>query len=95
MASWPVKALSWPPSRETILENSPDGDLLGRLEHQVLEEVGDAGDAPRLVGGADPVPDHVGDDRRAVVGDDHHLHAVGELELVGAGGAGGITGFGE
>ena len=38
----------------------------------------------RLVGGADPVPDHVGDDGRAVVGDDDDLHAVGELELGGA-----------
>ena len=31
----------------------------------------------RLVGGADAIPDHVGDDGRAVVGDHNHLHAVG------------------
>ena len=54
-----------------------DRDLVGRLEHQMLEEVGDAGTSALLVGGADPVPDHVGDDGRAVVGDDHDLHAVG------------------
>ena len=60
-----------------------DRDLVGRLEHQVLEEVGDAGHALGLVGGADLVPDHVGDDGGPVVGDDDHLHAVGELELAG------------
>ncbi len=27
MTSWPVKALSWPPRRETIFENSPIGIL--------------------------------------------------------------------
>ena len=42
-------------------------------------------DTPRrLVGRADPVPDHVRDDRRAMIGDDDHLHAVRELELGGA-----------
>ncbi len=61
-----------------------DRDLVGRLEHQMFEEMGDAGFAAHLVGGADPVPDHVGDDRRAVVGNDDDLHAVGELELGGA-----------
>ena len=67
-----------------------DRDLVGRLEHQVLEEVGDAGDALGLVGGADLVPDHVRDDGRPVIGDDDDLHAVGERELAGAGlGAGG------
>ena len=62
-----------------------DGDLLRRLEHQVFEEVGDAGNAAHLVRRPDPVPDHVGDDRGAVIGDDDDLHAVGELELAGAG----------
>ena len=76
-----MKALSWPPRRETISEKSPDGDLVRRLEHQVLEEVGDARDAGRLVGGADAIPHVVRDDRRAVVGHDHDLQAVGELEL--------------
>ena len=36
---------------------------------------------PALVGGADAIPDHVRDDRRAMVGNDHDLHAVGEREL--------------
>ena len=56
-------------------------DLVRRLEHQVLEEVGDAGDAGRLVGGARAVPHVVRDDGRAAVGNDHDLKAVGELEL--------------
>ena len=68
-----------------ILENSPTANLVGRLEHQMLEEMGDARDALGLVGGADLVPDHVGDDRRAVIGDHHDLQAVGELELTRAG----------
>ena len=61
-----------------------DGDLVGRLEHQVLEEVRDAGDALGLVGGADLVPNHVRDDRGAVIGDHHDVHAVRQLELGGA-----------
>ncbi len=55
--------------------------LRGALEHQVFEEMGDAGLAGRLVGRAHLVPDHVGDDRRAVIGNDHHLQAVREREV--------------
>jgi len=51
----------------------------------MLKEVSDARDALGLVGGADLVPDHVGDDWRAVVLDDHDVHAVCELELGRAG----------
>ena len=67
MTSWPVKALSWPPSWRHLGEVA-DGDLVRRLEHQMLEEVRDAGDALGLIGGADLVPDHVRDDGGAVVG---------------------------
>ena len=49
---------------------------LGALEHQVFEEVGDARLAQGIVGGAVAVPDHVGDDRRAAVGNDDDLEAV-------------------
>ena len=35
----------------------------------------------RLVGGADLVPDHLGHDRRAMVGDDQHLEAVAKREF--------------
>ena len=59
-------------------------DLVRRLEHQVLEEMRDARDARRLVGRADAIPDVVRHDRRAVVGHDDDLHAVGELELAHA-----------
>ena len=41
----------------------------------------DAGFARRLVGAAGLVPDHVRDDRGAVVGDDDDLHAVVEHEI--------------
>ncbi len=58
------------------------GRMVGRaLEHQVLEEMRDAGFSGRLVGAADLVPDHMGDDRRAMVGDNHDFHAVVEQEL--------------
>jgi hypothetical protein len=55
-------------------------ELVGALEHQMLEIVRDARLAARLVGRADVVPDHVGDDRRAHIGDDHDLEPVGEPE---------------
>ena len=55
--------------------------LGGALEHQVFEEMGDAGLAGRLVGRADLVPHHVSDDRRAVVGNDDYVQAVREREM--------------
>ncbi len=63
------------------LRELAERDLVRRLEHQVLEEVGDARDALGLVGGADLVPDHVRDDGCAVIRDHHDVDAVGELEL--------------
>ena len=47
-----------------------------------------------LVGGSDPVPHHVGDDGGAVVGNDHDIHAVGQLELGGADARIGSVGLG-
>lgn len=46
----------------------------------MLKEMGDAGFALRLVRGADAIPHHVRDDRHAVIGQHHDLHAVFELE---------------
>ena len=58
------------------------GRVLGRaLEHQMLEKMGEAGLARRLVGRADLVPDHVGNDWRAMIGDDHDLEAVRKREV--------------
>jgi hypothetical protein len=66
--------------------------LLGTLEHQMLEEMRDAGFTRRLVGGADAIPDHMGDDRRAAVGNHDDFHPVRELGMrdfgSGSGGAG-------
>ena len=57
------------------------GRIPGRaLEQEMLEKVGDAGLALRLIGRAYLVPHHVGDDGRAMVGNDDDLHAVAELE---------------
>ena len=55
----------------------------GALEHQMFEEMREPRFARRLVGGADLVPDHVRDDRRAVIRDHHDLQAVVEREAGG------------
>ena len=80
--------------RGELLREAPGRILRGALEHQMLEEMRDAGLARRLVGGADAVPQHVGDDRRAVIRDHHHGHAVGERELRDRGRGGGVAGAG-
>ena len=56
------------------------GDGLGALEHQVLEEMRDAGGALRLIRRADPIPHHMRHHRGAVILDHHRLHAVAERE---------------
>ena len=58
--------------------------ILGAVEHEMLEEVGEAGLAPGLVLGADMIPDRDRDDRRLVVLVDDDAQAVGQREgLVG------------
>ena len=61
-----------------------NGNLIGRLEHQMFEKVGDPRRAALLVGSTDAIPDHVRNDRRPMIGDDHHLQAVRQGELGGA-----------
>ena len=56
------------------------GVALRAFEHQMFEEMGDARLAGRIVRGAVAVPDHVGDDRRAVVGNDDDIEAIVEGE---------------
>ncbi len=60
-------------------------DLLRALEHQMFEEMRKAGLARRLVRRADFVPDHMRHDRRAVIGDHEHVHAVLKREGLGGG----------
>ncbi len=56
--------------------------MLGRaFEHKMLKEVRHAGLAFRLVGRSGLVPDHMGDHRSPVVGDNHDLKAVLEREV--------------
>jgi hypothetical protein len=62
-------------------ENTP-GPYFCALEHQVLEEMGDARLARLFVGRTDLVPHHVGDDRRAPVGNDDDLKPVVEGEVL-------------
>ena len=58
------------------------GRILGRaLEHQMFEEMRETRFSQLLVGRAHAVPDHVRDDRRAVIGDHHDFEAVREREL--------------
>ena len=47
----------------------------------MFEKMGNARRAGRFVGRADLVPNHMGDDRRAVVGQHHDFQAVFELEM--------------
>ena len=49
----------------------------------MFEKMSDAGLARRLIGGTDPVPHHMRHDRRAVVGDHHHVHPVRQGEFSG------------
>ena len=56
--------------------------VLRALEHQVLEQVREAGAAGRLVLAADVVPDVDRDDRRLAVGVHDHAQAVGQGELL-------------
>ena len=65
----------------TDLREAPGRILRRALEHQMFEEVREPRLARRLVGGADLVPDHVGDHRRAVVGNDDQLQAVRQREV--------------
>ena len=57
------------------------GHVARALEHEVLEEVREAGPAGLLVARANHVPDVYGDDRRQVVGRDDHAQAVVERAL--------------
>ena len=50
------------------------------LEHQMFEKMREAGFSGYFVGGADPVPHHVGDHGGTVIRNDHHFHAIGKLE---------------
>ena len=59
-------------------------DVLAAAEHQVLEQVGEAGAPARLVLRADAVIDRHADDRRLAVGVDDGRQPVGQGEgLVG------------
>jgi hypothetical protein len=70
------------------LGEAPGRVLVRALEHQMFEEMGKPRFARRLVGGADLVPDHMGHDRRAVIGNDDHLETVGQGEMADLGGTG-------
>ena len=66
--------------------------LRGAFEHQVFEEMRQTGFSGRFVGGADLVPDHVGDDRRAMIRHDHDFKTVAEREAGNLGVGGGVSG---
>jgi len=54
--------------------------LLRALEHQVLEKMRDARLAERIVCRTVAIPDHVGDDGNAAIGDDDDVKTVVEGE---------------
>ena len=53
------------------------GDVARALEHEVLEQMGEAGPAGLLMARANDVPEVDGDDWRQVVGRDDDAQAVG------------------
>ncbi len=64
-----------------ILRERGAGILFGALEHQMFEEMRETGFPGRLVGGADLVPDHVGDDRSAMIGHHDDFEPVRQSEM--------------
>ncbi len=58
------------------------GRVFRTVEHQMLEEVGEAGAALGLILGADMIPDGDGDDRRFAVLVHDNAQAVGKRELL-------------
>ena len=81
-----VKAFSWPPMRGDHVREVAGRIFRRALEHQMFEKMRQPRLARRLVGGADFVPDHVGDDRRAVVGNDDEFQTVRQREVGDIGG---------
>ena len=62
------------------LRERADRVLLGALEHEVFEEMRDAGLSDRIIGRTIAVPHHVGHHRGAVIGHHHDVEAVIEGE---------------
>jgi len=56
---------------------------LRSLEHQMFQQMGGAGVSRLFVHGAGTIPDHVSDDRGAVIADHNDLHAVIQRKAVG------------
>ena len=75
MKSLPVNAFSWPPTSEMNSENSPLGWLLVPLNIRCSRKWA-MPTCPRDRRPPVAVPDHVGDDRRAAVGNDDDLEPV-------------------
>jgi hypothetical protein len=63
----------------------PRRQTLGALEHHVLQDVRDAGDAAVLIARSDAIPDLRGQDGGAMIGLDQDLESVVELALVDLG----------
>ena len=76
-----VEPLLFPPAALEQVSNCPSLHVLRALEHEVLEQMREAGSSGLLVGGADVVPDVDGHDRHRLVLMQDHVEAVGELEL--------------
>src|SRR3984885_5342668 len=75
-----------------VLREGGAGILLGAFEHQVFEKMCEAGFTPGFVGGADLVPDHVRDHRRAMIGHDDNFKAVRQGEVGNVRPGGGMRG---
>ena len=57
------------------------GVFLCALEHQMFEEMRNAGFARRIIRRTIAIPHHMRDDRRAMIRDHHDFHAIVEAEM--------------
>ena len=73
--------MSVAPAPSSVFDVGFFADVLGALEHHVLEEVGEAGAAGALVERADVVPEVDGDEGEAMVFVGEDDEAVGQGEL--------------
>src|SRR5208282_438415 len=62
-----------------VVDVGAAGDVLGALEHHVLEQMGETGASRGLVRGADVIPNVYSHQRQAVIFRENHFEAVIEL----------------
>ena len=57
------------------------GDFFSTFKQQMFKKMGNTGFSILFIGCADLVPDHMSNNRRSVIGNNHNFHAIGERKL--------------